>query len=72
MRALTVDLPYPVIIACMTHATESAPLISHELAECFRRLALLTNDEELAERMLRHAEEAEHEGARPRKKASRH
>lgn len=55
----------------MTQATELAPLTPHELAECFRRLALLTNDEELAERMRRHADEAEHEGA-PRKKASRH
>jgi len=56
----------------MTQASEPTPLTPHELAEAFRRLALLTNDAELAERMLRHADEAEQEAAPDRKKAARH
>ncbi len=52
----------------MKQAIESEPLTPHELAECFRRLALLTNDDELAERMRRHADEAEHEGMPQRKR----
>lgn len=56
----------------MTQATDPAPLTPLEIADCFRRLALLTNDEELADRMRRHAEEAEMEASAPRKKAARH
>jgi hypothetical protein len=52
-------------------ASSLTPLTPHELADAFRRLALLTNDAELAERMLRHADEAEQEGT-GRKKAARH
>ena len=46
------------------------PLDPHQLAEGFRRLALLTNDQDLAERMMRHADEVEAEGRSPRKAAS--
>lgn len=59
-------------MADMTQTAEPAPLTPHELAECFRRLALLTNDEELAERMRRHADEAEREATVSHKKAARH
>lgn len=59
-------------MADMKQATELTPLTPHEIADCFRRLALLTNDEELAERMRHHAEEAEMEGRQPAKKAARH
>jgi len=56
----------------MTQTAEPTPLTPHELADCFRRLALLTNDEELAERMRRHADETEQEAAGSPKKAARH
>ena len=59
-------------MAGMTQATEPAPLTPHEIADCFRRLALPTNDEELAERMRRHADEAEMEASSSHKKAARH
>jgi hypothetical protein len=52
-------------------SSHPAPLTPHELAEAFRRLALLTNDAELAERMMRHADEAEHEAV-PARKSARH
>lgn len=55
----------------MTQTAEPAPLTPHELAECFRRLALLTNDDELAERMRRHADETEQEAVGA-KKSARH
>lgn len=47
------------------------PLDCHQLAEGFRRLALLTSDQELAERMMHHADEIEQEAQAPRK-AARH
>ena len=56
----------------MRQTAEPTPLTPHELADCFRRLALLTNDEELAERMRRHADESEQEGMGNAKKAARH
>ena len=59
-------------MADMKQVTEPAPLTPHEIADCFRRLALLTNDEELAERMRHHADEAEMEAAQPAKKSARH
>ncbi len=59
-------------MADMKQATELTPLTPHEIADWFRRLALLTNDEELAERMRHHAEEAEMEVTQHRKKAARH
>lgn len=56
----------------MKQTTDSLePLDSHQLAAGFRRLALLTNDTDLAERMLRHADEVEQEAQSPRK-AARH
>lgn len=60
-------------MAGMTESAEPTPLTPHELADCFRRLALLTNDEELAERMRRHADEAEREAdVSAKKKIARH
>lgn len=59
-------------MADMTQTAEPSLLTPQELAECFRRLALLTNDEELAERMRRHADETEREAAGSSKKAARH
>lgn len=41
----------------------------YELAAGFRRLATLTNNPELAERMMRHADETEREAARGQKLA---
>jgi hypothetical protein len=58
-------------MADMTQTAELTPLTPHELADCFRRLALLTNDEELAERMRRHADESEQEGMGNAKKVAR-
>ncbi len=66
------DLPCLAIMADMKQANEPTPLTPHEIADCFRRLALLTNDEELAERMRHHADEAEMEATQNRKKAARH
>jgi hypothetical protein len=57
-------------MADMKQIAEPTPLSPHELADCFRRLALLTNDEELAERMRRHADEAEQEGMGSAKKVA--
>lgn len=46
----------------MTQTAEPfTPLDPYELAAGFRRLAELTNDPELAECMIRHADEAEQE-----------
>jgi hypothetical protein len=59
-------------MADMTQTTEPTPLTPHELADCFRRLALLTNDDELAERMRRHADETEREASGNPKKVARH
>lgn len=59
-------------MADMTQSAEPTPLTPHELADCFRRLALLTNDEELAERMRRHADETEQEASGSAKKIARH
>jgi len=53
-------------------APEPAPIDPYELAAGFRRLAALTNDPELAERMIRHADETEHEAAKASKKHARH
>jgi hypothetical protein len=53
-------------------APEPAPLDPYELAAGFRRLAALTNDPELAERMMRHADETEHEASAAGKKRARH
>jgi hypothetical protein len=53
-------------------APEPTPIDPYELAAGFRRLAALTNDPELAERMMRHADETEHEAAKASKKHARH
>ena len=53
-------------------APEPAPIDPYELAAGFRRLAALTNDPELAERMMRHADETEHEPSAAGKKRARH
>lgn len=45
------------------------PLDPYQLAAGFRRLATLTNDSELAARMVRHADETEQEASQPRRSA---
>lgn len=48
----------------MTKTVDSpAPLDPYEIAAGFRRLAKLTKDPELAERMMRHADETEQQAA---------
>jgi hypothetical protein len=56
----------------MKQASETlVPLDPYQLAVGFRRLATLTNDSELAERMMRHADEAEREASQPHKAGRR-
>lgn len=57
------------ILRLMTQTAETiAPLDPFQLAAGFRRLATLTNDPELAERMMHHADEAEQEASRGKKR----